>query len=160
MSTVTVKIDCSGAISRLRQLKADIGANTQQLIADTTARASSVADGLVFEAYANGVIGGGKEPLDAEVNSSVDGLTGVVALTGSGRQILEYGAGDATEPPAVAGSYSETHKRQYSTKGRWYHNGIRYTAVHAMKPIFWAARDAEEYLDAHKDEVFKGKGLS
>ena len=77
---------------------------------------------------------------------------------------IEFGAGDQAgsenglydEVPSVARpkSWSETHAQQYSTYGRWYFGGQRFTTVAPTPAFYYAYEYMVQNLPTVAREVF------
>ena len=87
-------------------------------------------------------------------------------ITASGEDVLfiEFGAGeqagsengnyDAVPASARPGSWSETHAKQYSTRGYWYFGGHKFTTVAPSPAFYYAYEYMVQNLPMITREVF------
>ena len=148
---ITIPVDLSvesiqRVIEDLTDYKEDIQTTLGEVIQTLAAKGAIEAQ----KAYGN---------YPVTVEDHTDGLEGNIIVTGDMPMIAEFGAGDATlsggftNTPAEArpGSWSETHKQQYSRYGVWVWGGKAYTEVMPRKGLY----EAKEYIKANSTSVAK-----
>lgn len=111
--------------------------------------------------YAGGFIDGN----DA-VTVTIEPIKNGYKIVASGEDVyfLEFGTGVAAgngydtsviDPPVdiTPGSWSETHKRQFSEKGYWYYNGRKYEMTTPRMGMYHAAKEVERNIKRVAEEV-------
>lgn len=89
----------------------------------------------------------------------------VLSAKGNDVCFLEFGTGvmatdnfvgpDATGlPPIYPGSWSETHARQFVTKGFWYYNRTKYYGTSPKMGMFYAKQEMKRNIERKAKEVF------
>ena len=112
------------------------------------------------EAQAHLVLANGNT--DARIDEPIPTGNGYkISMNGSDVYFVEFGTGDEADAhgftPLVAvypGSWSEQHKKQYSTYGFWHYGGEKLSGTPAYMPMFYASQKIREELPRIAREVF------
>ena len=156
--TITVRLSEAGvrkAIQRLRQAQDNLRWGVQESVDEL------VKDGALI---ANDKYGG----MAFAVGYSIEEHTGIVSSVGEANLIAEFGAGDATLPPACMfenvpdtpvypGSYSESEEGtgEYAATGKWHFGGREYRKVDPRMGLYNARNYIEKNAVAVVKEVVK-----
>ena len=129
---------CQAALEQLKVYKKEIEPKLDEIcrrLAEIGAQAARAA------------ITGGCGNTDATVLDPVKIPNGYkIVMSGADVYFVEFGTGDdvsAHYNPSVSiepGSWSETHKQQYSTYGYWWYNGEKLEGTPAQMPMFYAEK--------------------
>lgn len=111
--------------------------------------------------YAGGFIDG-----NDDVTVTIEPIKNGYKIVASGEDVffLEFGTGVAAgngydtsviDPPVdiTPGSWSKTHKQQFSNKGYWYYNGRKYEMTTPRMGMYHAAKEVERNLKRIAEEV-------
>lgn len=112
--------------------------------------------------YAGGSIDG-----NDDVQVTVEPIENGYKIVASGEDVffLEFGTGVAAgngydtsviDPPVdiSPGSWSKTHKKQFSEKGYWYYNGRKYEMTTPRMGMYHTAKEIETRVKKIAQEVF------
>lgn len=151
MSKLTIKAITTG---NLKSIRDNLRSRTVDVIIDTLNEAYEVSKSLE-EAGKRKDFGNTDVYLTPPQIDEAN-LSGKLILRGSDSLFVEYGAGDLTDPPELAGTYSETKGiGMYAENGYWYWGGKKWTGIRAFHPIYWGGQTARKYLEEHGHEVFE-----
>lgn len=146
MSKVSVKVSIGNDLKALRNSLRD---KAQELLIDSMNEAYDVAFESATGAWDDDNINYLIHP------PVIDGLNARLTMDGADAYFIEYGAGNLTLPPMIAGSWSVAKGTgMYAEHGWWKHNGKYYTSIKPMRPIYNASEMVKRYIQDHAKEVF------
>lgn len=108
-----------------------------------------------------GVTWGGNDDAHVSVEKTENGYK--VVLSGQDIYFVEFGTGmfagsypnNANVSVGIMpGDYSETHAKQYSTKGYWFYDNVFYRGTPAEMPMYWAGKRMREVMPRVIQEVY------
>lgn len=160
MKTITLQLSadsCAKAIEELEKIKSEIDPKLDEVcrrLAEIGAQEAQLR-AMMSRGYGNDDVQVSTEPMENGYKVVMSGADIYFVEFGTGIFAGEY-AGDTSNVSVgiMPGDWSETHAKQYSTKGYWFYDNVFYRGTPAEMPMYWAGRRMREEMPKIVKEVF------
>ena len=160
MKTITLQLSadsCAKAIEELEKRKKEIDPKLDEVcirLAEIGAQEAQL-HAMMSRGYGNDDVQVSTEPMENGYKVVMSGADIYFVEFGTGIFAGEY-AGDTSNVSVgiMPGDWSETHAKQYSTKGYWFYDNVFYRGTPAEMPMYHAGKRMREEMPRIVKEVF------